>query len=109
MADDLKTIYRSSTAEEARENLEVFSEKWDKTHPTVSTSWQNNWERLTPFFGYPAGIRRAIYTTMAIESLNISLRKVTKTRGSFPNDDAIFKILYLALKNAIYTVNWIPA
>ena len=100
MADDLKTIYRASTAEEARENLEVFAQKWDKTHPTVSRSWSNNWERLTPFFGYPEGIRRAIYTTNAIESLNMSLRKVTKTRGSFPNDDAIFKILYLALKNA---------
>ena len=100
MADDLKTIYRASTAEEARENLEAFALKWDKTHPTVSRSWSNNWERLTPFFGYPAGIRRAIYTTNAIESLNMSLRKVTKTRGSFPNDDAIFKILYLALKNA---------
>ena len=100
MADDLKTIYRASTAEDARENLEAFSEKWDKTHPTVSRSWSNNWERLTPFFGYPEGIRRAIYTTNAIESLNMSLRKVTKTRGSFPNDDAIFKILYLALKNA---------
>jgi len=100
MADDLKTIYRASTAEEARDNLEVFSEKWDKTHPTVSRSWSNNWERLTPFFGYPEGIRRAIYTTNAIESLNMSLRKVTKTRGSFPNDDAIFKILYLALRNA---------
>jgi len=100
MADDLKTIYRAGTAEEARENLEVFSEKWDKTHPTVSKSWRNNWERLTPFFGYPEGIRRAIYTTNAIESLNMSLRKVTKNRGSFPNDDAVFKILYLALKNA---------
>jgi len=100
MADDLKTIYRASTAEEARDNLEVFAQKWDKTHPTVSKSWSNNWERLTPFFGYPEGIRRAIYTTNAIESLNMSLRKVTKTRGSFPSDDAIFKILYLALKNA---------
>ena len=100
MADDLKTIYRASTVEEARENLEAFGKKWDKTHPTVSKSWSTNWELLTPFFGYPEGIRRAIYTTNAIESLNMSLRKVTKTRGSFPNDDAIFKILYLALKNA---------
>jgi len=100
MADDLKTIYRASTAEKARDNLEVFAQKWDKTHPTVSKSWSNNWERLTPFFGYPEGIRRAIYTTNAIESFNMSLRKVTKTRGSFPSDDAIFKILYLALKNA---------
>ena len=100
MADDLKTIYRAATAEEAKENLDTFSEKWDKTHHTVSKSWRNNWERLTPFFGYPEGIRRAIYTTNAIESLNMSLRKVTKNRGSFPNDDAVFKILYLALRNA---------
>ena len=100
MADDLKTIYSSATVEEAQDRLEVFSDKWDKTHPTVSKSWRNNWERLTPFFGYPPGIRKVIYTTNAIESLNMSLRKVTKNRGSFPSDDAVFKILYLALKNA---------
>jgi len=100
MADDLKTIYSSATVEEAQDRLDVFSDKWDKTHPTVSRSWRNNWERLTPFFGYPPGIRKVIYTTNAIESLNMSLRKVTKNRGSFPSDDAVFKIIYLALKNA---------
>ena len=100
MADDLKTIYRASTVEEALKNLNSFADKWDGTHPTVSKSWRNNWERLTPFFDYPADIRRAIYTTNAIESLNMSLRKVTKNRGSFPNDEAVFKLLYLALNNA---------
>lgn len=100
MANDLKTIYRASTVEEALENLNSFSDKWDKTHPTVSKSWRNNWEQLTPFFDYPAEIRRAMYTTNAIESLNMSLRKVTKNRGSFPNDEAAFKLLYLALNNA---------
>lgn len=100
MADDLKTIYRASTVEEAKENLNSFADKWDRTHPTVSKSWRNNWERLTPFFDYPAEIRRAMYTTNAIESLNMSLRKVTKNRGSFPNDEAVFKLLYLALNNA---------
>lgn len=78
MANDLKTIYRASTVEEALENLNSFSDKWDKTHPTVSKSWRNNWEQLTPFFDYPAEIRRVMYTTNAIESLNMSLRKVTK-------------------------------
>jgi len=100
MADDLKTIYRASTVEEAKENLNSFADKWDRTHPTVSKSWRNNWERLTPFFDYPAEIRRAMYTTNAIESLNMSLRKVTKNRGSFPNNEAVFKLLYLALNNA---------
>lgn len=100
MANDLKTIYRANTVEEVLENLNSFSDKWDKTHPTVSKSWRNNWEQLTPFFDYPAEIRRAMYTTNAIESLNMSLRKVTKNRGSFPNDEAAFKLLYLALNNA---------
>lgn len=100
MANDLKTIYRANTVEEARQNLNIFADKWDKTHPTVSKSWRNNWEQLTPFFDYPAEIRRAMYTTNAIESLNMSLRKVTKNRGSFPNDEAAFKLLYLALNNA---------
>jgi len=100
MATDLKTIYRASTTEEAQDALDAFSEKWDKTHPRVSKSWRDNWTNLSTFFDYPKDIRRVIYTTNAIESLNMSLRKVTKTRGSFPNDDAIFKILYLALRNA---------
>lgn len=100
MATDLKTIYRASTVEQAWSNLELFAEKWDKTHPRVSKSWQDNWSNLSTYFNYPQDIRRVIYTTNAIESLNMSLRKVTKNRGSFPNDEAVFKILYLALKNA---------
>ncbi|MBN4081161.1 IS256 family transposase [Caldithrix abyssi] len=100
MATDLKTIYRASTMDEAQANLDAFAEKWDKTHPKVSKSWRNNWENLVTFFAYPQDIRRVIYTTNAIESLNMSLRKVTKNRGSFPNDEAVFKILYLALRNA---------
>lgn len=90
----------ANTVDEARQNLNIFADKWDKTHPTVSKSWRNNWEQLTPFFDYPAEIRRAMYTTNAIESLNMSLRKVTKNRGSFPNNEAAFKLLYLALNNA---------
>jgi putative transposase len=65
----------------------------------ISKSWRNNWERIIPLFAYPPQIRKAIYTTNAIESINMSLRKVTKNRGSFPNDEAMIKLLYLALQN----------
>ena len=99
MATDLKTIYRADTVELAEKNLDVFAKKWNPTHPSVSKSWYSNWERLIPFFAYPKEIRRVIYTTNAIESMNMSLRKVTKNRGSFPTDDAVFKLLYLALMN----------
>lgn len=99
VAADLKRIYQSATAEQAEMELDAFAAKWDKAHPTISKSWRRNWEHIIPFFAYPADIRKVIYTTNAIESLNMSLRKVTKTRGSFPNDEAIFKLLYLALNN----------
>lgn len=99
VAADLKTIYSAATLEEAEYQLEVFAEKWDSSHPTISKSWRNNWERITPLFSYPPEIRKAIYTTNAIESVNMSLRKVTKNRGSFPNDGAMFKLMYLALQN----------
>jgi putative transposase len=69
------------------------------SHPKVSQSWWNNWQRIIPYFAYPQSVRRAIYTTNSIESLNMSLRKVTKNRRSFPNDEAMFKLLYLALTN----------
>ena len=98
-ADDLKAIYQAPTLEMAETNLDAFAAKWDATHPTIAKSWRNNWERIIPLFSYPPDIRKAIYTTNAIESLNMSLRKVTKNRGSFPNDDAMFKLLYLAIKN----------
>lgn len=99
VAADLKTIYSAATADQAAGNLEEFSRKWDERYPTISVSWRNNWERVVPLFGYPPDIRRVIYTTNAIESLNMSLRKVTKNRGSFPNDAAAFKLLFLALRN----------
>ena len=100
MARDLKAIYSSVTEEEGRHMLDCFAEKWDDTHPTISKSWKNNWSRLSTFFDYPEAIRKIIYTTNAIESLNYSLRKIVKTKGSFPNDDAVFKIIYLGLMNA---------
>ena len=79
--------------------LMAFEEKWDETHPSISQSWRRNWENITPFFAYSPEIRKVIYTTNAIESLNMSLRKVTKNRGSFPNDESMLKLLYLALNN----------
>ena len=99
VAADLKRIYQSATAEQAETELAAFELKWDKTHPTIGQSWRRNWAQVIPFFAYPADIRKVIYTTNAIESLNMSLRKVTKNRGSFPNDEAMFKLLYLALRN----------
>ena len=99
VATDLKTIYQAPTVDLAVANLEAFAAKWDASHPTIAKSWRSNWERIIPLFSYPPEIRKAIYTTNAIESLNMSLRKVTKNRGHFPNDDAMFKLLYLALRN----------
>ena len=97
IAADLKRIYGAATLAEAGLALAEFAEKWDGQHPTISMSWRNNWERLSVFFDYPPEIRKVIYTTNAIESLNASLRKITKTRRSFPTDDSVMKILYLAL------------
>ena len=76
-----------------------FEAKWDDAYPPISQSWRNNWARVIPFFDYPPEIRRIIYTTNAIESVNMSLRKVTKSRGAFPNDEAVMKLFYLALMN----------
>ncbi|WP_026960284.1 IS256 family transposase [Aliagarivorans taiwanensis] len=97
VAADLKRIYGAATLAEAEQALNVFADKWDSEHPTISQSWRNNWERLSVFFDYPPAIRKVIYTTNAIESLNASLRKITKTRRSFPTDDSVLKIIYLAL------------
>lgn len=99
LSADLKSIYQAATEEQGRKNLENFSEKWDKKYPLISKSWKENWASLSTFFGYPQEIRRAIYTTNAIESLNRSLRKILKTKGLLPNDQAVFKLLYLALRN----------
>jgi putative transposase len=99
VAADLQTVYRANTADDAYFKLEAFAEKWDGVYPTISQMWRRNWEHLTPFFGYPADIRKVIYTTNAVESLNMSLRKVIKTRGSFPNADAAMKLLFLALEH----------
>src|SRR5712692_6242784 len=99
MAADLKAIYRAATAEEAEQHLEALQAKW-KAYPSVSQVWRRNWARITPFFHYPPEIRRAIYTTNSVESLNRSLRKVIKIRGGFPNEEAALKLLFLALQRA---------
>jgi len=96
---DLKTIYTATNAEVAKESLNAFRTKWDEKYPTIADSWERNWEGLVPFLSYPDYIRKAIYRTNAIESLNRSLRKISKNRGSFPNDESALKLLYLALRN----------
>ena len=99
VAADLKRIYESATADEAEQRLGEFEAKWDDDYLPIGQSWRRNWLRLTPFFDYPPEIRKVIYTTNAIESVNMSLRKLTKNRGSFPSDDALLKLFYLALRN----------
>jgi len=99
VAADLKTIYAAATADEAQIRLQEFDAKWGADYPTIVRSWRSNWARITLFFDYPPEIRRIIYTTNAIESVNMSLRKITKNRGSFPSDDALLKLFYLALAN----------
>jgi putative transposase len=99
VARDLKLIYTAATDVEAEQRLADFSLKWDPKFPMIAKSWRANWTRVIPFFAHPPEIRKVIYTTNAIESLNMSLRKVTKARGSFPNDEAVSKLLYLALRN----------
>ena len=100
VAADLKTIYRAESADAAALRLDEFEEKWDGKYPPIGQSWRRNWEQVIPFFAYPEAVRKIIYTTNAIESLNMSLRKIIKNRGHFPSDDAATKLLYLALRNA---------
>ena len=99
VAADLKSIYRAETSEAAALRLDEFEEKWGDKFPPIGQSWRRNWEQIIPFFAYPEAVRKIIYTTNAIESLNMSLRKIIKNRGHFPSDDAATKLLYLALRN----------
>ncbi|MEZ5425514.1 MAG: IS256 family transposase [Pyrinomonadaceae bacterium] len=96
----LKAIYRSASEEEALLELERFSEKWDSKYPNISKSWERHWPNLITIFDYPEEIRKAIYTTNAIESLNSVIRKSTKKRKVFPNDEAALKVVYLATQAA---------
>lgn len=98
VARDLRAMYGAPTVTEAEAALERFALTWDARYPTISSSWRRDWTRLTVFFDYPPAIRKALYTTNAIESLNYSLRKTLKKRGAFPTDEAILKVLYLSLQ-----------
>ncbi|WP_260673529.1 IS256 family transposase [Comamonas aquatica] len=99
VAADLRRIYTATTAEEAELMLGEFEARWDAEYLPIGQSWRRSWSRLIPFFDYPPEIRKVIYTTNAIESVNMSLRKLTKNRGSFPSDEALTKLFYLALRN----------
>ena len=103
---DLRRIYTAETLEAADAALGVFEERWRARYAPVAQSWRANWERFIPFLDFPPDIRRAIYTTNVIESVNSQLRKVTRSRGHFPHDDAAKKILFLALRNAGH--RWSP-
>jgi putative transposase len=100
VARDLKAIYRAPTLEAAEEELQAFSAQWDSRFPQISRIWKAHWANLTPFFDYPPEIRKVIYTTNAVESINAQLRKVTKHRGAFPTPDSVRKVLYLAISKA---------
>jgi putative transposase len=100
VAADLKAIYRAATERQAAGELEEFTAKWGGKYQAIGKLWKENWDRVTPFFDFPAEVRKMIYTTNAVESLHMSLRKIIKTRGSFPSEEAAFKLLYLALRNA---------
>jgi transposase-like protein len=100
VAADLRAIYGAATLADAEHALERFGQRWDAKYPAIRPSWRADWGRLTVLFDYPPEIRRVIYTTNAIESLNYSLRRVLRNRGAFPSDASIKKLLFLALKNA---------
>ena len=114
IAADLKKIYQSVTEDEALLSLDQFVERWDEKYPQISKSWRAHWENINTLFNYPADIRKAIYTTNAIESLNSVIRKATKKRKVFPTDDSAKKVIYLATQQAAkkWTMpirNWKPA
>jgi putative transposase len=101
VAADLKPIYKAATAAEAELELDRFIATWGGKYKAIGKLWKENWEHVIPFFAFPADVRKVIYTTNAVESLHMSLRKIIKTRGSFPSEEAALKLLYLALRNVI--------
>lgn len=110
-ASDLKNIYRASTEEQGLLELENFKKKWDKRYPHISASWERNWFELSTFFKYPEEIRRLIYTTNPIESFNSRMKKVCRNKGAFPNEESVYKLLYLAVENlskkwTVKTLDW---
>ena len=100
----IKAIYHAENADAALQRLEEFEAEWGKRYPAIGQAWRRSWQHVIPFFAFAPGIRKMIYTTNAVEALHRSLRKIIKTRGSFPNDEAALKLLYLALKNA--AIHW---
>ena len=114
VAEDLRQVYIAPTLSAAEQQLESFAHKWDSQYPRIAESWRRNWTQLSTFFDHPPEIRKIIYTTNAIESLNYSLRRVLKNRGAFPDDHSIMKVLFLAVNNASKrwtrpVHNWIDA
>ncbi len=102
VAAALRPIYAAASAQAAEQALQAFADgPWGTRYPTIVAAWQRAWENVTPFFVFPPDIRRVIYTTNAIESLNMQLRKIIKTRGHFPTDEAAIKLLWLALRNVL--------
>ena len=101
VAADLKEIYRAATAAQAEMELNAFQARWGSKYQAIGKLWKENWARVVPFFEFPAEVRKVIYTTNAVESLHMSLRKIIKTRGSFPSEEAAIKLIYLALRNVI--------
>jgi transposase-like protein len=114
VARDLRKIYTAPTREAAEAALDAFGESWDEVTPLISRLWRSQWANLSTFFDYPPQIRKVIYTTNAVESIQAQLRKVTKKRGAFPTEDAVLKVLYLALQRAekrwtMPVWDWAPA
>jgi len=101
VAADLKEIYRAATAVQAEMELATFQTRWGQKYQAIGKLWKENWTRVVPFFEFPEEVRKVIYTTNAVESLHMSLRKIIKTRGSFPSEEAALKLIYLALRNVI--------
>jgi putative transposase len=103
---DLKAMYNAATEEAACDALDTFEKKWIKRYPSIAKLWRARWQEVIPFLAFPSEIRKILYTTNAIESLNSQLRRVLRPKGSFPTDDAVFKLLYLALARAKH--RWRP-
>lgn len=101
IAQALRSVYRAETPEAGLAALEAFEEgHWGRKHPAIAQSWRRHWAQVIPFFAFPEGVRRIIYTTNAIEALNSKIRRAVRTRGHFPGDDAAMKLLYLVLNHA---------
>ena len=96
----MKPIYNAVNEEAGLEALDAFEQKWGKNYPMIVQSWELNWDRISPFFAFTEEIRKVIYTTNTIESLNSQIKKATRPKGGFPNDDAALKVVFLAIERA---------